>query len=142
MYDMADTEATQETAKLRLWSFNGEYSAAVSDRLCERFGVPAGKNLSEQLIRIAVKLADEFTPNQNATGESFTQAMSASLAYILLYRCSQSMEGVFSNEDFQHVPDFDTKDTAFALADAVKTSSETVLSVIEQAIKACCSKAA
>ncbi len=142
VYNVADTEAAQEAAELRLWRYSGQYEAAVSARLCERFGVPAGKSLSEQLIRIALKLAGESAPATNGIRESFTQAMSASVAYILLYRCSQSMEGVFSNEDFQQVPDFNTSNTAIALAAAVKTSSEAVLLEVERAIKACCSKAA
>ena len=65
----------------------------------------------------------------------FVGKLTDSVAYVLMSRCGMDASAYFSEDDFQHILDFNTPDMVYALGTAVSDLSEQVLRDIEIVIK-------
>lgn len=154
IFDLADTGAKQDSAPVEIWQYNDLYAETVTAHLEQIFGVSGSKGITEQLIRIALQLADMYwNDNKHAiissmkgslmeeldelnTGIRFRNSAAVSIAFVLLSRCNLEMKGYFEREDFQYLNEFNSKSAAAMLGTAVRDCSEFVLRHIERAIKA------
>ena len=154
IFDLADTGAKQDSAPVLIWQYNDLYAETVTVHLEKVFGVSGNKGITEQLIRIALQLADTYwNDNKHAiissmkgslmeeldelnTGIRFRNSAAVSIAFVLLSRCNLEMKGYFEREDFRYLCEFNSKAAAIMLGTAVRDCSELVLRQIERVIKA------
>ena len=154
VFDVADTGKKQNGIDPYLWRVTNQNAGAVSIHLENCYGVSADRGLADQLIRVAVQLADarwsdcKSTIRHSVSGSLleelddyntemlFRQAVTASIAYALLYRCGIDTKQLFTLDDFAVIGNFNTRDTVALLGTAVTESCETVLRQIERAILA------
>ena len=154
VFDVPDTGKRQDGIDPYLWRIDDQNAGAVSVHLENCFGVSADRGLADQLIRIAVQLADaRWSDCRNTVRHSvsgslleelddynteilFRQAVTASIAYALLYRCGIDTRQLFTLDDFAAIGNFNTRDTVALLGKVVTESCESVLRQIERAILA------
>ena len=104
-----------------------------------------GSDLTEQLTRVAGKLAEEYWTEYQQDirhivdgsfleeydeidiGVQFQSAATVSIAYALMSRCGLEPERHFDYEDFMPIFDFNTPATVRALGTAVSQASQQVL---------------
>lgn len=133
VFDVADTGSADSSVYLYFWSAADEFTPAVTAALEQCFQVPADdKGLSVQLAKIAANLAETYwttykdsLPNaikgsvlkkkNRAYKKAFLDAMTASITYVLLTRCGLEPDQLFDDDDFSHVYQCDTTDSAMAL---------------------------
>lgn len=73
--------------------------------------------------------------NNRAYKKAFLDATTASITYVLLFRCGLEPDQLFDNDDFAHAYECDTGESVQALGDAVSQCSELVLRTVEHSIK-------
>ena len=155
VFDVADTERRENSRDPVLWQYRSEYEGAVTARLEEAFGVPGGDGLAKQLIGLAVQFADEHLHDfkdsimlavhdssldgldEDNVALRFRNAVTVSLAFLLIARCGFDLDSCFTPEDFECIGEFDTRDTVLALGNAVSESAGVILRQVERAVKAC-----
>ena len=153
VFDVADTERRANGRDPVLWQYKAGHESAVTARLEECFKVPGGDGLAKQLITLAVQFADEHWHDfgdrimgsvhdsslDGLDGDNvalrFRNAVTVSLAFLLLARCGFDLDGYFTPEDFACIGDFDTRDTVLALGNAVSESAGVILRQVEYAVK-------
>lgn len=153
VFDVADTERRANGRDPVLWQYKAGHEPAVTARLEECFKVPGGDGLAKQLITLAVQFADEHWHDfgdrimgsvhdsslDGLDGDNvalrFRNAVTVSLAFLLLARCGFDLDGYFTPEDFACIGDFDTRDTVLALGNAVSESAGVILRQVEYAVK-------
>ena len=155
VFDISDTGAMPNAVPVHLWEYNDDtYGATVAARLTKVFGVPSCRSVPEQLIRVALGLAEtcwhdhKYHVMRVLSGSlleeldednlrlRFTRTLAASLSYVLLSRCDLTVTDCFTQEDFQYLGEFNTCLSAAVLGGAVRDCSELVLHQIERAIRA------
>lgn len=157
VFDVADTERRANGRDPMLWQYRDKYEGAVTARLEEAFGVPGGDGLAKQLIGLAVRFADDHWNDfkdslmcavhdsaldgldEDNVGLRFRNAVTVSLAFLLIARCGLDLDSYFTPEDFECIGEFNTRDTVLALGNAVSESANVILRQIERAVKACMS---
>lgn len=153
VFDVADTDRRENGRDPLLWQYREEYEPAVTSWLAECFKVPGGDGLAKQIITLAVQFADEHWHDfgdrimgsvhdsslDGLDGDNvalrFRNAVTVSLAFLLLARCGFDLDGYFTPEDFACIGDFDTRDTVLALGNAVSESAGVILRQVEYAVK-------
>ena len=153
VFDIADTERRENSRDPVLWQYRSEYEGAVTARLEEAFGVPGGDGLAKQLIGLAVQFADEHLHDfkdsimlavhdssldgldEDNVALRFRNAVTVSLAFLLLARCGFDLDTYFTPEDFACIGEFNTRDTVLALGNAVSESANVILRQVEYAVK-------
>lgn len=155
VFDISDTGAMPNAVPVHLWEYNDDtYGATVAARLTKVFGVPSCRSVPEQLIRVALGLAETYWHDHKyhvmrALSGSlleeldednmrlcFIRTLAASLSYVLLSRCDLTVTDCFTREDFQYLGEFNTCLSAAVLGSAVRDCAELVLQQIEGAIRA------
>ena len=151
VFDVADTGPRQGGIDPYLWRITPQNQEAVTTHLASCYGISADKGLADQLIRIAVLLADARWDDcrggiqynisgslldgldDNNIERQFRGAVTVSIAYTLLARCGIDTGPYFTLDDFSAIGDFNTRDTVMLLGVAVTSSCEQVLRQIERA---------
>lgn len=149
LFDVADTGPREGALYPFLWENKDKYRSVITAALESRFEVPCDdRGLAVQLATIAVRLAQKFWDDNHeqivesaggwppdCTGETFVDAVAASVAYAVLSRCALHPEQMFVASDFANVHKFDSFLMVLALGTAVSRCNENVLRCIESAIK-------
>jgi len=153
VFDVADTERRENGRDPMLWQYREEYEQAVTARLEECFKIPGDAGLAKQLITLAVQFADDhwndfhdrimLSIHESSLDEldednvalRFRNAVTVSLAFVLLARCGFDLDSYFTPEDFACIGEFDTRDTVLTLGSAVSESAGVILRQVEYAIK-------
>ena len=60
VFDISDTGVRENSRSPFLWKFQPEHETAVAEALEQRFGMPLGNNMAEQLKGIADQLISEY----------------------------------------------------------------------------------
>lgn len=149
VFDISDTGTRENTPDFHLWQCDkGELDAALR----EAYGVETGETFSkieavsetlaaeywtEHRRDIADILAESFLEEYDIDTVSirFRQAAAVSMTYAVLHRCGMNPDMYMDSEDFRSIVEFNTPETATVLGTAVSEMSETVLRVIERAVK-------
>ncbi len=153
VFDVSDTGGLENARTPQLWKYGPEYEQVVTAALADRYGVPGADGLSDQLEKIAARVAAEYWDEHQEDilhivdgsfleeydrfniGEQFQNSAFVSIAYTVMSRCGLEPESYFQYEDFLSVFDFSTLSTVTALGMAVSQGSEQVLRQIEVTIK-------
>ena len=152
VFDISDTGTREHSRTPWLWTLEEAHTALVTSMLESCYEV-TGSALSEQLTRVAEKLADAYwTENRQDIlysidssflekydefniGVQFRTAASVSIAYALVSRCGLEPERYFGHEDFMPIFDFNTPAAVRALGTAVSQISGQVLRQIGVTIR-------
>ena len=154
VFDVSDTH-DQFYRGLRLWKYNERYADAVIETLESSFGELQSSNTIHEAILSAAHNAvqdnkgDYIHELKYAKRGSFLsglddvnldlrfrQTAEASVAYMIMERMGLNPETVIDSEDFEHIRDFNTKETIDVLGGAVSAISETALRNISETIRA------
>ncbi len=157
VFDVADTERRENGRDPILWQYQGTYERAVTSWLESSFGTPGSDGLAKQLITLAVRFADEYWHDfkdnimlavhdsaldeldEDNVGLRFRNAVTVSLAFLLLARCGFDLDMYFTPEDFECIGEFNTRSAILSLGNAVSESAGVILRQVERAVKACMS---
>ena len=144
VFDISDTGRRENSRTPWLWTLEEAHTAPVTAMLENRYEV-TGSDLTEQLTRVAGKLAEEYWTEYQQDirhivdgsfleeydeidiGVQFQSAATVSIAYALMSRCGLEPERHFDYEDFMPIFDFNTPATVRALGTAVSQASQQVL---------------
>jgi len=153
VFDIADTGGRENARRPYLWEVAPEHENVISAALENVFEVSGKDGLDDQLVGIAMQIADEYwTYNKDDlfriiddsfleeydefnVGVQFRNAASVSTTYALLSRCGFDPNEYLLHEDFLSVFDFNTPATMNFLGTAISHASQQVLRQIEVAIK-------
>lgn len=135
VFDVADTGARANSRPINLWAMKDEYRKPLEEAFKKDFGVSG--NLESQIFDAAENLArDYWRENGNTLLDivedsfleeydelnievAFRRAVAASVAYQVYSRCTDNPMEYLDREDFRDVFDFNTRQTANALGEAV-----------------------
>lgn len=149
VFDVADTNSTENALTPNPWQYKPEHQQAVSAALEAEFQTPGDNGLPIQAAYIAARLADSGWQkyrdvllrhaaesglsgySEDKLRETFLDAVSASATFMVLSRCGLHPEQSFGNEDFTHVYEYKTYRTVLVLGTAVSETAETILRCIE-----------
>lgn len=153
VFDIADTQdGWYNPRRPYLWKMQQHHLPAVTEELSVNYDIPVG-GLPEMLMEIAGQSAEEFILENRRdivyTIEDsylegldeynvevlFRQTLTSSIAYNLMKRCGLDTNTYFTNEDFEHIHNFNTLDTATALGTATSTLSEQILMNIGRTVR-------
>ena len=152
VFDISDTGTREHSRTPWLWTLEEAHTAPVTAMLENRYEV-TGNDLTEQLTRVAGKLAEEYWTEYQQDirhivdgsfleeydefniGVQFRAAATVSITYALMSRCGLEPERHFDYEDFMPIFDFNTPATVRALGTAVSQASQQVLRQIGVTIK-------
>ena len=153
VFDISDTGVRENSRSPFLWKFQPEHETAVAEALEQRFGMPLGNNMAEQLKGIADQLISEYWTEHKRDicdivdgsllegydelniGIRFRKAATASVIYSLLYRCGFDPDDYLTPEDYFSVVDFNTPETVSVLGTAVSQSNQLVFRQISITIQ-------
>ena len=144
VFDISDTGRRENSRTPWLWTLEEAHTAPFTAMLENRYEV-TGSDLTEQLTRVAGKLAEEYWTEYQQDirhivdgsfleeydeidiGVQFQSAATVSIAYALMSRCGLEPERHFDYEDFMPIFDFNTPATVRVLGTAVSQASQQVL---------------
>ncbi|KUO71737.1 MAG: helicase [Clostridia bacterium BRH_c25] len=153
VFDVSDTNSRYDRP-IVLWALKDGYSEYVIETLENAFGDLKDKsNMPYAIISAAINaaqdnysdyLSDLLYSRENSFLEEldelnvdviFKNALSNSVAYVLLVRCGYPANEFFSFEDFQDIVNFNTLDTISRLGAATSDISEMILKEIGATVK-------
>ena len=153
VFDVSDTGSRENSRAVNLWQMKPEHTDTVTAMLERNYDISGENGLSDQLERVASKLADEYWNDHqydilHIIDDSFLEeyddininvqfhrAAAVSITYALMSRCGLYPEHFFEHEDFQSIFDFNTPAAVAALGTAVSEINRRVLRQIEVTIK-------
>lgn len=151
VFDVADTGERENSREVKLWSIKSEQREYVTGALKDRFGAD-GNYLEAVIESISRERAVEFWEENkrdfiDIVGDSFlsgydedtlkvrfTEALSASVKFTLLERCTENPADFCEEEDFTVLSEFSTPATITALGTANAKITKEVFSEISRAI--------
>ncbi len=153
VFDVADTAERERSRRPNLWELRQEHSESVREALYNHFEV-GGITLADQLEETARWIVDDYWhdhredilgivdgsyigdyDDEETIQNTFCEAATVSVGYVLLSRCDLEPEERYEPVDFMQVFDFNTPQTVSALGCCVSTCSETILRQVEVAIR-------
>lgn len=153
VFDIADTERRDDGDDPLPWQYHDKYQPAVTARLAECFGIPGDEGLDHQLIQLAVKFVDDYWrdskdrilesirgslldgSDEDDAACRFCEAVTVSLAFLLMDRCGFDMDRYFTPGNFNCIEGLNTRDAVLALGNAVSESTGVILRQVEDAVK-------
>ncbi|OGO91733.1 MAG: hypothetical protein A2Y17_13300 [Clostridiales bacterium GWF2_38_85] len=152
-FDISDTHDSRRSRPVPIWEMKPEYEAEVIETLEATFGELEEKQTLANAILSAVEnavtdnLTDYLSDLMDCREGSFLEeldelnievlysnALKASVAWMLLSRCGIEPTAFFEAEDFQGIHNFNTPDTATLLGTATSAISETGLREISSTL--------
>lgn len=153
VFDIADTQdGWYNPRRPYLWKMQEHHLLTVTEELSVNYDIPVSE-LPEMLVKIAEQAAEEFILEnkkdivytiedsylEELDGYNveilFRQTLTHSVAYSLMKRCGLDTGVYFTNEDFEHLHNFNTLDTVTALGTATSTLSEQILMNIGRTVR-------
>jgi len=154
-FDISDTNGGEYAKPVPIWEMKDEFVVDVIETLEARCGELAGKeNLQEALISAANNLVDDnitdyladlrnclqYSPlaelGDDAVEQSYTNALKASVKYMLLARCGIEPMSVLIHEDFDDIKSFNTHATVNSLGIATSHIAQMGLREIAATVRA------
>lgn len=148
-FDVSDTHETKISRPVPLWDVQQAYEPEIIESLENSFGELAEKgDLAGALISAAQNAVEDNIPDYLAelhdcsagsyleeldelnVEVTYKTALQNSVAYMLLARCGLPVEDYFTDDDFQGVLEFNTRETVAALGVAASDIAEMGLAEI------------
>lgn len=151
VFDVADTGERESSREVKLWRLEEEHRDYVTGTLRERYGA-SGDYLEGVIEEVSRIRAEEFWKENkkdciDIVGDSFlfgydedtlkvrfTEAISVSVKYSLLCRCTDNPDDFCEDWDFNMISEFSTPETIGALGSASTGITRDVFSEINRAI--------
>ena len=151
---MSDTEVFRKnTPQVQIWELREEHKSLVLSHLAKICDDVDTGSIAESFQSIARQMAGEYYEDNSreiryrVEGSlledldddnlrvSFVEAVSSSMAYLMMARCGFDTDLYFSDEDFMALSDFNTPDVIHALGEATSDLSQQVLRDVELVVK-------
>ncbi len=145
-FDISDTHESRFSRPVPLWEMQPEYESEVIEHLENSFGeLEDASTLAAAFISTAKNAVEDNLPDylhelKYIRDDSFLEdlddlnveveyrsALQSSVAYMLLARCGIDPDEHLEREDFQHIMDFNTRQTVNALGLAASDIAEACL---------------
>ena len=152
-FDISDTHESRFSRPVPIWQMNARYKDDVIESLENSFGeledksdlasaiISAAKNavydnLTDYLHELMQCREDSFLEELDELNVevAYRTALQNSVAYMLLTRCGIDTDDYLDFEDFQHITDFNTRQTINALGMASSDIAETCLREISATV--------
>ena len=154
VFDVDDTQVFKEhTPPVNVWELKEEHKPLVLTGLAKIYGHVNFDSISETFNNIASQMAAEYYEDNRmelryrTEGSCFedydddnlrtvfVSAVAVSMAYLMMSRCGFNTEVYFSEDDFNHISNFNTPDIIHALGEATSDLSAQVLRDVELVVK-------
>ena len=153
-FDISDTHESRVSRPVPLWQMEEKYEPSIIESLENSFGeLEEKESLSAAIVSVAKNIVEdnlmdylqelldckedsflEELDDQNVEVE-YRELLQNSVAYMLMVRCGIDTEQYFDAEDFRHISDFNTPNTANALGVATSDIAENCLREISATMR-------
>ena len=153
LFDIADTHPVKGAKQPWTWQLSPEYEAVVSQAFAEQYGTVALEDIPSQLMEYAARAAAEHCKeylsdiqyrktnsfleelDDQSTEVTFRNLLTASVQYMVLFRCGLNPSGYLNEDDFRAITNFNTPRMFYHLGNAVSQTGKEVLQTISRTIR-------
>jgi hypothetical protein len=154
VFDVADTHTYGKSApQVKLWELREEHKPLVLSELSKIYDDVDDDSIAQTFHNIAAQMAAEYYEDnttelrfraegsflEDLDGDNlrvaFVDAVSTSMAYLMMKRCGFDTEEYFTEDDFNHISNFNTPDIIHSLGEATSDLSQQVLRDVELVVK-------
>ncbi len=153
VFDVSDTNS-RAGREVNLWKLMPRHEASVMESLENAYGeLNAGGFFPTAAMAVAERMVEDNLPDylellkeqtagslleeldEDSLRQWLREPLQASVGYMILARCGYAPRDFYGAEDFAHIMDFDTEDTASVLGDAASRMAEGVLREIAATVR-------
>lgn len=153
VFDISDTNS-RAGREVSLWELKPRYETSVMESLENAYGeLNAGGFFPNVAMAVAERMVEDNLPDylellkeqtegslleeldEDSLRQWLREPLQASVSYMILARCGYAPRDFYGAEDFAHIMDFDTEDTASVLGDAASRMAEGVLREIATTVR-------
>ena len=153
VFDISDTNS-RVGREVSLWELKPRYETSVMESLENAYGaLNAGGFFPNVAMAVAERMVEDNLPDylellkeqtagslleeldEDSLRQWLREPLQASVGYMILARCGYAPRDFYGAEDFAHIMDFDTEETASVLGDAASRMAEGVLREIATTVR-------